>query len=244
MITLSRGKERERDGRRRYELWLTFSKRVADQVNHGFGTLELLNEAHLAPGASAARHRHHDAEIVTYVREGALAYEDSTGCSGVIQTGEFQRMTSGRGIRHIETNASRIDRARIFQMGLRSWQAGLDPGYEQKRFSTAQRRDGLCVVASADGRRGSLHIQQDALIFSAIMDPGQHVVRELSPGRKAWLHLVRGEAVLGELVLTAGDGAGFTGERAVSLTARVESEILLLDLGVEQSGPPRNDHMT
>jgi hypothetical protein len=243
MITFSRGKQRERDGRRRYELWLTFSKGVADQVNHGFGTLEILNEAHLAPGAGVARHRHHDAEIITYVREGALAYEDSMGCSGVIQTGEFQRMTSGRGIRHIETNASRIDRAHVFQMGLRSWQAGLDPGYEQKRFSAAERRDGLCVVASADGRRGSLRLQQDALIYSAILDPGQHVVHELSPGRRAWLHLVQGEVVLGEVVLTAGDGAGFTDERAVSLTAREETEVLLLDLGVEQSAPSRDDYV-
>jgi quercetin 2,3-dioxygenase len=243
MTTFRRAKQREHDGRRKYELWLTFPPGAADELNHGFGTLESLNEAHLAPGAGVARHRHHDAEIITYAREGALAYEDSMGRSGVIQTGEFQRMTAGRGIRHLENNASRIDRAQVFQMGLRSWRAGLDPGYEQKRFSAAERRDGLCVVASPDGRRGSLRLQQDALVYSAILDPGQHVVHELSPGRRAWLHLVQGEVVLGEIVLTAGDGAGLTGERAVSLTAREETEILLLDLGVEQPGPPGNEHV-
>ena len=164
MITLRRAKEREHDGRRRQEVWLTFPLDLANPLNGGFGTLQSLNEDRLAPGASVPRHSHHDAEIVTYAREGALAYEDSMGCSGVIQAGEFQRMTAGRGIRHNETNASRIDRAHIYQIGLRSWQAGLEPGYEQKRFSAAERRAGLCVVASPDARNGSLRIHQDALI--------------------------------------------------------------------------------
>jgi len=237
MTTLRRADEREHDGRRKHEIWLTFPMGLTGRPGAGFGTLETLNETRLAPGAGVARHRHHDDEIITYAHQGALAYEDSMGCSGVIQAGEFQRMTTGHGIRHNETNASRIDRAHVFQIGLRSWQVGLDPGYEQKRFSAAQRRDGLCIVASPDGRRGSLRVQQDALLYSAILDPGQHLVHELSPGRRAWLHLVQGEIVLGEAVLTAGDGAGFTAERAVSLTAREEAEILLLDLGVEHPGP-------
>ena len=117
--------------------------------------------------------------------------------------------------------------------GLRPAQAGLDPGHEQKRFSTADRRGELCVVASPDGRRGSLRIHQDALLYSAMLGRGKHVVHELREGRSAWLHLVEGEVTLGDLVLSSGDGAGLTAERAVSLTAREETEILLIDLGAE-----------
>jgi len=244
MITLRRAKEREHDRRRKREVWLTFPSDLAAPLNGGFGSLETLNEDRLAPGAGVPRHAHHDAEIVTYACEGALAYEDSMGCSGVIQAGEFQRMTAGSGIRHNETNASRIDWAHVFQIGLRSWQAGLEPGYEQKRFSAAERRDGLCIVASPDARRGSLRIHQDALIYSAMLDPGQHVVHELAQGRSAWLHLVQGEAALGDIVLTTGDGVGLTAERAVSLTAREETEILLLDLGVELPGPSKDGRVS
>jgi redox-sensitive bicupin YhaK (pirin superfamily) len=240
MITLLRAQEREHDRRHKRDVWLTFPLDLAHPLTGGFGALETLNEDSLAPGAGVPRHLHRDAEIVTYAQAGALAYEDSMGCSGVIQAGEFQRMTTGVGIRHNETNASRIDGAHVFQIGLRSWQAGLEPGYEQKRFSAAERRAGLCIVASPDARRGSLRIHQDALIYSAMLDPGQHVVHELSQGRKAWLHLVRGEITLGDLILRTGDGAGFAAERAVSLTAREETEILLLDLGVELPGPAKN----
>jgi quercetin 2,3-dioxygenase len=232
MITLRRAKERHHDRRRKQEAWHTFyAADRADALADGFGTLEILNEDRLPPGAGVARHPHHDAEIITYVREGALAHEDSMGRSGVIHAGEFQRMTAGRGIRHSETNASRTDWAHVFQIWLRPSRAGLEPTNEQKRFSAAERRGVLCVVASPDARRGSLRIHQDALMYSAMLDPGQHVVHELSQGRGAWLHLVQGEVTMGDVVLCAGDGAGITAERAVSLTAREETEILLLDLG-------------
>ena len=240
MITLRRAEERHYDRHHKAEDWLTFfpRDRADPQADH-FGPLKSLNERRLPPGAIASRTPHHEAEIVTYVREGALAYEDAPGRSGVIQAGEFQGTIAGRGIRRSEKNASRSNWAQVFQLLLAPSEPGLEPGHEQKRFSVAQRRGGLCVVASADARRGSLRIHQDALMCSALLEPGQHVVHELSKGRIAWLHLVEGEATIGDIVLTTGDGAGVTAERAVSLTAQSETEILLLDLGEELSGSRR-----
>jgi hypothetical protein len=240
MITLRRANERHHDRRRKQEVWHTFHPDRADALAGGFGALEVLDEDRLPPGAGVPRHPHLDAEIVTYVREGALAHEDSMGRSGIVQAGEFQRMTAGRGIRHSETNASRTDWAHVFQIWLRPSEAGLEPGHEQKRFSAAERRGGLCVVASPDARRGSLRIHQDALVYSAMLDPGQHVIHELPQGRSAWLHLVQGEVTLGDTVLTTGDGAGVTAEPAVSLTAREETEILLVDLGERLPRSPKN----
>ena len=152
----------------------------------------------------------------------------------MLQAGEFQRTTPGREVRQGETNASRTDWAHVFRLWLRPSEAELDPGREQKRFSTAERRGALCVVASPDARRGSLRLHQDALLYSALLGPGKHVVHALPEGRSAWLHLVEGEITLGDVILFSGDGAGLTAERAVSLTAREETEILLVDLGAER----------
>jgi hypothetical protein len=88
-----------------------------------------------------------------------------------------------------------------------------------------------CVIASPDARGGSLRIHQDAMLYSAILAPGQHLIYELAFGRRGWLHLVQGAVTLGEAVLASGDGAGLIDERVVSLTACVDSEILFLDLG-------------
>jgi redox-sensitive bicupin YhaK (pirin superfamily) len=239
MITLRRDTERLHDRNRSLETWLTFSPRDRTGIlSDGLGSIEILKEFRLAPGAGVPRTSGHDAEILTYVCDGALTYENSQGSSGVVQAGEFQRLTTGRGLRHSQTNASRTDGAHFFQIWLRPSEVDLDPGNEQKRFTAAQRRGGLCVVASHDARKGSLRMHQNALIYSALLDPGQHVVRELSQGRSAWLHVVSGEITLGDTVLTAGDGAGLTAERAVSLTSAEGSEILLIDLGESQLKSP------
>jgi quercetin 2,3-dioxygenase len=232
MITLRRATERRHDQRGEQEAWLTFypGDRAAALAG-GFGALEALNEVRLPPGAGLRRHPQHGAEIITYVREGALVSEDAMGRSGVIHTGEFQRMTDGRGVRHSETNAaSQADWAHAFQIWLRPSEGGLAQAHEHKRFSVADRRGGLCLVASPDGRRGSLRIHLDALMFAAMLDRGQHVVHELARGRGAWLHLVQGAVTLGDIVMATGDGAGVTAERALSITAREGTEILLFDL--------------
>jgi len=231
MIVLRRADERKHERRRNQEAWLTFSSHdPADPLANGFGTLETLKEGRLSPRAGIRQAERH-AEIITYVREGTLAYQDSLGQPGVIRAGEFQRMTAGRGIRYSEMNASPTDSAHVFQIWLRPSDEVLEPGHEEKRFTAAERHGILCVVASQDGRRGSLRLHQDAIVYSITLDRGQHIIHELSPTRSAWLHLVQGRADFGAVTLNAGDGAGFSAERAISLTARQATEVLLLDFG-------------
>lgn len=231
MITLLEGKRRHNDERNRQTIWLTFYPRGrADRNAERFGVLESLSEYHLPPNARAPRQLYHHAEVVTYVRGGTLASEDSTGHSGIIQAGEFQRLTAKDAVRRTEKNASKTQWTHVFQVWLRPSGTDLVLGHEKKRFSTAERRGLLCAVASPDARGRSLRIHQDAFMFSALLDPGKHLIHELAPGRSAWLHIVDGQATLGDLVLTSGDGVGIRAERSVSLTAQEETEILLLDL--------------
>jgi hypothetical protein len=231
MITLRRARERHSIRRRSQEVWLTFNPQDrTDPLADGFGALGALEENHLPPGANVAPQLYQAAEVVTYVLKGALAQEDSTGWSGVIHTCEFQRMATRLRVSHSERNASQTDRAHVFRMSLRPTESGLNYTHDQKFFSAAQRRGVLCIVASPDGRDDSLCVREDALIYSTILDVGQHMVHKLSQGRIAWLHVVHGEAALGDLVLVTGDGVGVTDEPAVSFTAREETEILLFDL--------------
>jgi len=233
MITLCRDTERRHVQNGKQDTWLTFFPQDRPgPLADGFGFLAIFNEMRLPPDGGTAPYPRDEAEIITYVHKGALAQEDSTGRSGVIHAGEFQRMTTGRGIRHKERNASRTDWAHIFRIALHPSEVGLDCAYEQKRFTAAQRRNVLCVVAARDGRKGSLRIHQDVLIYSSILDPGHHLFHELLLGRSAWLHVLYGEATLNEIVLTQGDGVGVTIEPSVSLIVQEKTEILLVDLGV------------
>jgi redox-sensitive bicupin YhaK (pirin superfamily) len=239
MITLRRNTERHHARPGKHDIWLTFypQERRGPPADD-FGALATFDEIRLPPGGVSAFHPREDAEIVTYVYKGALAQEDSTGNSGVVHPGEFQRMIIGRGIHHKETNASRTDWAHIFRISLRPSEVGLACAREQQRFAAAQRKNVLCVVASPDGRRGSLPVLQDALIYSSVLDPGHHLIHELLPERSAWLHLIYGEATLHDIILTQGDGVGVTIEPSVSLTAQENAEILLVDSGPAPSSFP------
>jgi quercetin 2,3-dioxygenase len=233
MITLRRDQQRHHAQRRRNDVWLTFYPQVGfDPLAEGFGALAGLNENRLQPGAGVTPQPRQEAEIVTYVLHGSLAQQDSTGHSGVIQAGEFQLRTTGRRIHHSERNASVTDWAHIFRLSLHPDAVAREPSLEQRLFSTAERRGALRVVASPDGRQDSLCIHQDVVVLSAILEPGQHLIHELAPGRCAWLHIVQGEVTLDDVILTTGDGAGISDERSVSLTAREAAEVLLLDLPV------------
>ncbi len=235
MISVCRSAERGHTQRSEVEVWCTFSERDgAGPRANGFGAIEVLDESRLGPGAEAPRYPGRDAEVVTYVREGGLAYDDSLGRTGIIHAGEFQHMTVGRGAHHTRTNVSRTHWAHIFEVRLRASASDSEPRHAQKRFSAADRRGGLCVVASPDARNGSLLVPEDAVVYSAMLRPGAHVVHELTQGRTAWLHVVQGELALADVVLVEGDGAGVTAEHAASFTARAESEILLIDLAERQ----------
>ncbi|MBN1547500.1 MAG: pirin family protein [Syntrophaceae bacterium] len=230
MITLRRNKERRRIQRGKQEIWNTFyPEDHPGLICDGFGSMVVFDEMRLSPGDSTEPNRGDEAEMVTYIYKGALSQEDSTGNSGVIRTGEFQSMSMGHRIRHKERNALRSDWTHVFRISLRPLEVGLDCAHEEKLFTAAQRRNELCVVASPDGRKGSLRIHQDALVYSSVLDAGHHVFHELPPGRAAWLHIVHGEAMLNDIVLTQGDGVGVTNEPSVSLTVQENTELLLVD---------------
>ena len=216
----------------KHDSWQTFYPHDhPDQPTEDFGPVFAFNEILLAPGGVSAGLPSEEAEVVTYAYRGALAQQDSTGNSGVVHAGEFQHMSLGRRIHHKETNPSRTDWAHIFRICLRPSEVGLDRVHQQKSFPSAQRRNVLCVIASPDGRNGSLRIQQDALIYSSVLDPGHHLMQELLPGRSVWIHVISGEASLQDIVLTQGDGVGITIEPLVSLTALENTEVLLVDVG-------------
>jgi redox-sensitive bicupin YhaK (pirin superfamily) len=239
MIILRRTGERRVEQSNGREIWFTFDPKgdgVAP-LAEGFGVLENLSEGRLSPGINAWEHESSDAETLTYVMDGAVVHSDSEGRSGIMQAGEFGLLAIVHGCSHSEANASRTTRAHLFRLRFRPPAVELVKRRQRRRFTAAERRGNLRVVASADGRNGSLLLQQDALVFSALLDPGHHVVHQLRPRRMAWLHVVCGEGVFSDLVLRDGDGVGVVDELAVAFTAEEGTELLLIDL--DDQTPPR-----
>jgi redox-sensitive bicupin YhaK (pirin superfamily) len=196
----------------------------------GFRVLRVINEDRVQPGQGFGTHGHRDMEIISYVLEGALEHKDSLGHGEVLRPGEFQRMTAGTGVQHSEFNPSKTEPVHFYQIWLLPDRRGHQPSYEQKTFPEAERSGILRLVASPDGREGSLTIHQDALVFLSSLNKEQQVTHALSSGRHAWLQVLRGGVELDGMSLSDGDGAAVWDETSLKVTAAGPAEIMLFDL--------------
>ncbi|WP_224366113.1 pirin family protein [Hyalangium versicolor] len=200
-----------------------------DPDNMGFRSLRVINEDRVAPRTGFGTHPHRDMEIITYVLGGQVEHRDSMGTHGVIRPGEVQRMTAGTGVLHSEQN--RFDQElHLLQIWIIPERRGLEPSYEQKAFSEKERQGRFRVVASPDGREGSVTVHQDMTLNSTLLGKGEKAEYTLNPGRHAWVQIARGSATLNGVALNAGDGAAISNESSLVLTANEPVEALLFDL--------------
>ncbi len=201
-----------------------------DPDQMGFRALRVINEDRVAPGGGFGAHPHRDMEILSYVLDGELAHKDSMGNGSVIKPGDVQRMSAGTGVTHSEHNASRGKPVHFLQIWIVPDRRGHPPGYEQKLFPPEARRGKLRLVASPDGRDGSLTIHQDALLHVADLDGDERAELALAPGRHAWVQIARGSVEVNGERLGTGDGAAISGEAAVTLARGQGAEVLVFDL--------------
>jgi len=201
-----------------------------DPKHMGFSDLRVINEDRVKPGKGFGTHGHRDMEILSLVLEGALEHKDSMGTGSTIRPGDVQRMSAGTGVTHSEFNPSKDAPVHFLQIWILPERAGLRPEYEQKRFPEAERRGRLRLIASRDGREGSVTIHQDASVYVASLDAGQRVEHRPAAGRSAWVQVARGSLKLNGKALEAGDGAAIAGEAEITIAALEPSELLLFDL--------------
>jgi redox-sensitive bicupin YhaK (pirin superfamily) len=175
-------------------------------------------------------HPHRDMEIITYILDGALEHKDSMGNGSTIRPGDGQRMSAGTGVRHSEANSSKTDPAHLLQIWILPDRRGHEPGYEQKAFPEAEKRGTLRLIASPDGKDGSVTIHQDARLYASLLKAGEEVKHELGKGRYAWLQVAKGTVELNGKSLKQGDGAAVTDEERLTVKGKEDAEVLLFDL--------------
>jgi redox-sensitive bicupin YhaK (pirin superfamily) len=232
MITLRPARERGHADHGWLDSHHTFSfANYYDPAHMGFRSLRVINEDRVAPGKGFGTHPHRDMEIISYVLEGGLSHRDSLGTGSVIRPGDVQRMSAGTGVTHSEQNASTEEPVHFLQIWLLPSTRGLPPSYEQKSFSAADKRGRLRLVASADGREGSVTIHSDAALYAGLFGANESAELTLQPGRHAWVHVARGNVRVNGRELQAGDGASFSDEPRIRVEgATGEGELLLFDL--------------
>ena len=162
--------------------------------------------------------------------DGAVQHRDSMGNGSVIRPGDVQRMSAGTGVTHSEYNPSRAEELHLLQIWILPDRRGHVPGYEQKTISDEEKRGHMRIIASPDGRDGSVTIHQDARVYAGVIDAGMPVTFESTPGRRSYVQVVKGAVDVNGIALEAGDGARIVDESAIGIAGRAESEVLLFDL--------------
>jgi quercetin 2,3-dioxygenase len=200
-----------------------------DPAQMGFRALRVINEDHVAPAMGFGKHPHRDMEIFTYVLEGAVKHEDTTGASETLVPGELQHMSAGSGVRHSEMNPSDTDTLHLLQIWLVPNKLGIPPKYEQKRFPIQDQPNQLHLLASTDAREGSFKVYSDAELLAAKLVPGASVTHTFKLGY-GWLQVARGSVEVAGGTLKAGDGLQIEGESTLTISSETGAEFLLFDL--------------
>lgn len=200
-----------------------------DTAHMGYGPLRVINEDRVQPGRGFGTHGHRDMEIISYVLDGELGHEDSMGNGSTIVPGDVQRMSAGSGVRHSEYNHSKSGVTHFLQIWIEPQFTGIKPSYEQKHFAAADKRGRLRLIASPDGREGSVSMNQDALLYAGLFDGAERAELRMDAGRRGYVHVARGRITVNGQVLGAGDALK-TGDVRLVLENGQAAEVLVFDL--------------
>ncbi|HET9237483.1 MAG TPA: pirin family protein [Oligoflexus sp.] len=201
-----------------------------DPKHTNFGPLLVINEDRIEGGSGFERHPHRDMEIISYVVKGSLEHEDTMGNKVVIRPGEVQKMSAGTGVMHSEMNHEKDKETHFFQIWIMPDKKGIKPSYGQKSFATDLEKEPLVLVASGDGRDGSIQIQQDADLYLSRLRPHSSLHFGIRPGRGVWVQVVKGSVAIGDMDFEAGDAASLTDESVLDLSSKNDAELILFDL--------------
>ena len=231
MITARKAEERGHFNHGWLNTYHTFSfADYYDPANMGFGLLRVINQDRVKPARGFPTHGHRDMEIISYVLEGVLEHKDSMGNGSIIRFGDVQRMSAGTGVTHSEFNPSRTELVHFLQIWILPDKRGLTPSYEQKSYPDEEKHVNLRLIASEDGRDGSVTIHQDVQVFATLLDSGEKVRYPLPSGRRVWLQVARGSLQLNGVPMKEGDGAAINDEPELGIEGEKDAEALLFDL--------------
>lgn len=194
------------------------------------GPLRVFNDDRLIAGAIWPMHPHRDVEGLTYVVEGSFGHEDNVGGDyGPLPAGSVQRMTLGSGALHSEQNASQTEPMRFIQIWILPSEGGLEPGVEQKVFTTEDRTNRLLEALSSDGG-DAVEIHGDAKVFISRLETGNAVEHEFPEGRAGYLYAISGAVDVNGSRLTTGDAVTILDEPSVTIDAREDTELIMVDV--------------
>lgn len=201
-----------------------------DPENINFGPIRVINDDKIQGGSGFPRHPHNNMEIVTVVLKGAVAHQDSTGGKGTIQANEVQRMTAGTGVFHSEINASEDELLHLLQIWFIPNQRGLEPSYEQRKFSHEDKKNKLLKIVSGNKNDDVIFVNQDVKLYISEPEKGIEQSYKIEKGRGVYFYLYEGSVNVNGELLSTGDALKVTDEDMLTIKAKENSGFIVFDV--------------
>ena len=197
-----------------------------DPKHMGISVLRVINDDMVMPGQGFGEHGHRDMEIISYVIEGALKHEDSTGNSYLVPAGDVQRMSAGRGVTHSEFNALETQKVKFLQIWIQPNVKGIKPSYQQKNIPQV---GSLTTLVSPNGDNGALSINQDASISRLVLNKDECISLHTEK-RIGYLHIIKGKMSVDKQPFKEGDAFAVDPAHTINVMAETVLEALWFDL--------------
>jgi redox-sensitive bicupin YhaK (pirin superfamily) len=201
-----------------------------DPRHMGFEALRVINDDVIKGGAGFPTHPHRDAEIFSYVMDGALSHADTMGTRSTVAAGGVQFMTAGSGVAHSEFNASATEAVRLLQIWLLPKRLGVTPRYETLDLSPGDKAGRLLPIVTEDGEKGGIATHAAADVYAGTFDGAERADFTLREGRRAWIQVARGALSVNGMTLTEGDGLAVMEPGLLTFGEGQGADVLLFDL--------------
>ncbi len=206
-----------------------------DRTRMNFGLLRVLNDDTIEGAQGFGTHPHDNMEIITIPRSGALAHQDSTGAKGTITKNEIQMMSAGSGLTHSEFNASQTEACSLFQIWIFPKEKNIAPRYDQITLNEIDRVNTFYNFVSPEKNvEGKMWINQNAWLSMATLEAGKSLGYKIHhPGNGVYFMNVEGELSIADTNLSRRDALGISEADQISVTAKSNSEILVIEVPME-----------
>ncbi|MEM5310191.1 pirin family protein [Paraburkholderia sp. JHI869] len=196
------------------------------------GALYVWNDDEFAPHSGFELHAHRDVEIVTWVRSGAITYEDDAGNRARLVADTVQAMSAGAAVHHAERNEENVP-ARLFQIWLHPRTPGGTPRSATRICSRGCREGRFVTLASGDPDdvcAGALPINADVRVRIATLREGSMVHHVLPASGAAYLVADHGRLDVGQIRLAPRDGVVVSDEPHIAMVALDDTDVVIVEL--------------
>ena len=196
-----------------------------------FGALRVLNDDRVNAGKGFSMHSHQNMEIISIPLSGGLEHQDNMGNRSIIQQGDVQVMSAGKGIFHSEYNTNQNREVQFLQIWVIPNKKDVVPRYDQISIIDLQIKNQLYQILSPIPEDDGTWIHQEAWFYLGEFDRDKKQTYEIKKtGNGVYVFVLEGEIKISGEKINQRDAIGIWNTSSIEISAETDSRLLVIDV--------------